>query len=1133
MSLQMIIGGEGSHRSEYMYQNLIEEALKKPEQQFYLIVPEQYTMQTQMKMTEMHPGHGVMNIDIVSFPRLAYRVFEEIGGIKKTILEDTGKRMVIRKLLSNNREDFGVFAGSLYKNGFVEQAKSMLSELFQYSVGSAQIEESRLKVGETTILGKKLKDIQILYDAFKDYMADTYMTAEELLSVLADRISFSDQLKGSRVYVDNFTGFTPSQYRLLEELMKICDKVVIGLCIDIQDQPYELGQEYQLFYLTKETLWKLNQLCRHLKISQEPDILLSSSAPKNELDFLERHLFRFRRFQPWMDEPHQVELFALANPTDEVHFAATKIRQMVMEQDMSYKDFALVTGDVARYSDMVQDYFFKMDIPVFVDDKASLLENSFVEMLRSAMEVIVKDFTYESVFRYLRCGYSKIDAEKVDVLDNYVLATGLRGKKRWSDNFIKRYRDYQSEDFMLLNETRKQVMAELEPLFSMIKQGTVREYTRALRAFIRGISGEEQLNAYMDQMNTKGDFVRARIYGQVYEAVKDLLDKFEQILGEEIVSLKEYMEILESGVEEIKVGVIPPTLDQVVLGDLKRTRLGDIKVVFILGCNDGVLPTPVSSSGLLSDREKELLMDCPMELAPTGKQNSFREKFYIYSAMTKPSEMLILTYAQMDGSGKTLRPSTIINDMTYIFPKLKTKLPDIFEKGRILSGLEESKSYMLQGMRYKEHRDILWKNIFAWLMKSEKHKNEVETWMHAMFDVDVQHRLSKRIVEALYGMRPTASITTLEKYAACAYAHFLKAGLKLEERKAAKLLPPDMGNILHESMERFSKIVEESIYTWKDMPDEFRETTIERVVRETGMEYGSAIFLESARHGYYLERLVKMAKRTVWTIQKQICKGDFVPKGFETQFAVGDKVRLIGTVDRYDVYDEEDIHALRIVDYKSGMKDFDLTEVYYGLSIQLVVYLESMSRIEAQRYPDKRIIKAGMFYYHMHDPVLENAPDQPEELEKKLISQLKMEGLANEDLNVLYWMDRHPEEEPQILSVKLNKSGDFSASSLTASSEQMDQLGFFVNRRIEELVDGWMSGDISKNPYLYMKDSKRRTACDFCEYKGICRFDEKLESCKYHRLMELKADTIWERIYEEVKDAWENHGQKNKNKSLN
>lgn len=242
---------------------------------------------------------------------------------------------------------------------------------------------------------------------------------------------------------------------------------------------------------------------------------------------------------------------------------------------------------------------------------------------------------------------------------------------------------------------------------------------------------------------------------------------------------------------------------------------------------------------------------------------------------------------------------------------------------------------------------------------------------------------------------------------------------------------------------------------------------------------------------------------------------------------------MIGTVDRYDVYDEEDIHALRIVDYKSGMKDFDLTEVYYGLSIQLVVYLESMSRIEAQRYPDKRIIKAGMFYYHMHDPVLENAPDQPEELEKKLISQLKMEGLANEDLNVLYWMDRHPEEEPQILSVKLNKSGDFSASSLTASSEQMDQLGFFVNRRIEELVDGWMSGDISKNPYLYMKDSKRRTACDFCEYKGICRFDEKLESCKYHRLMELKADTIWERIYEEVKDAWENHGQKNKNKSLN
>ena len=1131
MSLQMMIGGEGTRRSECMYEKLIRESLEYPEKQFYLIVPEQYTMQTQMKMTSLHPGHGVMNIDIVSFPRLAYRVFEEVGGIHKTILEDTGKRMVIRKLLSERRSEFEAFAGNIHKNGFVEQAKSMLSELFQYGVASSQIEESRQRVGEKTLLGKKLKDIQILYDAFKAYMEDTYMTAEELLSVFADRINASSMLKDSIIYIDNFTGFTPSQYRLLEELLKICEKVVIGLCIDVEDHPYELGQEYQLFYLTKETLWKLNRLCQRLNIAQEEDILLKSSNEKNELDFLESHLFRFHRFYPWTEEPQQIQLYALEHPADEVRFAASKIRQLVMEKGMSYKDFALITGDLERYGDLALDYFSKIDIPLFVDDNANLSENSFVEMLRSAMDVVLKDFTYESVFRYLRCGYSKLDMDSVDILDNYVLATGMRGKKRWSENFIKRYRDYQPEDFMLLNETRKQVMDEFEPLMRMTHLGTVREYTQALRLFLEGISGESQLENYVLQMNESGDFVRARTYDQVYAAVCELLDKLEQILGDEQISLKEYMEILEAGVEEIKVGVIPPTLDQVVLGDLKRTRLSDVKVVFLIGCNDGVIPTPVSANGLLSDRDKEMLSDCPIELAPTGKQNSFIEKFYIYSAMSKPDQSLILTYAQMDGNGKSIRPSTILNDVIHIFPKLQVKVPDVRDKGRVLSGIENSKHYVLNGLRYEEQRDELWESVFNWFSKDPLHKKELQSWIHTMFDIEEQNRLSKRVIEALYGMRPTASITTLEKYAACAYAHFLKAGLKLEERKVAKLLPPDMGNILHESMERFSKIVEESDYTWQNMPDDFREKTIEKVVRETGMEYGSAIFLESARHGYYLDRLVKMAKRTVWTIQKQICKGDFVPKGFETTFAIGDKVRLIGKVDRYDVYDEEDIHALRIVDYKSGIKDFDLTEVYYGLSLQLVVYLESIARIEAERYPDKQIVKAGMFYYHMQDPILESAPEKPEDLEKKLISQLKMEGLVNDDLTVLRWMDRFPDEEPQILPAKLNKSGEFSASSLTASSEQIDQLGYFVNRRIEMLADGWMSGDISKNPYLYIKDSKRRTACDFCDYKGICRFDEKLESCQYHRLMELKAETVWKRVYEEVKDAWENHGQKNKNKS--
>ena len=1127
MSLQMIIGGEGSRRSEFIYKRIIEEAMLHPEQNFYLIVPEQYTMQTQMKMTELHPGHGVMNIDIVSFPRLAYRIFDEVGGITKMILEDTGKSMVIRKLLSERKNEFEAFARQVGKNGFVEQAKSMLSELFQYSVESKQLESSRKLVGEQTILGKKLKDIQTLYDAFKEYMADSYMTAEELLDVLADKISASNIMKDSVVYIDNFTGFTPSQYRLLEELLKLCQSVVIGLSIDAQDQPYELGQEFQLFYLTKETLWKLKQMCSRLKIQQDEDILLKSSASKNALDFLENHLFRFRRIVPWQEQTDEIQIYALNHPSDEIHFVASQIRQLAMDQNLSYKDFAIVSGDVNRYRDSAVYYFSKFNIPLFVDDKSDLSEHSFVEMLRSAMEVILKDFTYESVFRYLRSGYSMIDAEKVDVLDNYVLATGMRGKKRWSENFVKRYRDYQPEDYMVLNETRRLVMEELEPLMAMSHQGTVRSYTQALRAFIAKIQGEEQLNLHVEQLTVSGDFVRAREYSQVYEAYDELLVKYEQILADTELSLKDYIEVLEAGIREIKVGVIPPTLDQVVFGDLKRTRLGDVKIVFIVGCNDGVLPTPTAGGGLLSDHEKEMLSNCPIELAPTGKQNSFREKFYIYTAMTKPSNQLVLTYAQMDGNGKSIRPSTLLKDIQNLFPKLDVKIPKQWEKGTVLSGIEESKTFIMEGLKKPQMRETLWENIVAWYIKDEERRKELEAWIHEMFDLEEKHRLSGRIVEALYGTQPAASITTLEKYAACAYAHFLSAGLKLQERKTAKLLPPDMGNILHEAMERFSKKVNESEYTWQNMTDDFRDLTIEQCVREAGMEYGSAVLLESARHGYYLDRLVETAKRTAWTVQKQICKGDFVPAGFETTFSVGEQVRLIGKIDRYDIYDDGEVHAIRVVDYKSGNKEFDLTEVYYGLSLQLVVYLESIAQREHMKYPDKRIVKAGMFYYHMQDPVLEEEGKDTSALENKLISQLKLEGLSNSDMEVIHWMDRLVSEEPQILPVKIKKDGGFGAGSSVASSEQLDQLGYFVKRRIEKLADGWMSGEISKNPFLYAKNSKRKTACEFCRFASVCRFDERRKDCEYHRLIHLDEDRVWKRVYEEVKDEWEKTGQMN------
>ncbi len=1142
MSLQMIIGGANSAYEETFYKHLIEKAVVSPQEKFYLIVPEQYTMLTQRKITGMHPGHGVMNIDVVSFARLAHHVFEEIGGLNRLILEDTGKTMIIRKLLKENKETLRVFARSAKSAGFPDQMKSMLSELFQYSIHPEKLHQTIETVGETSVLGRKLSDITVIFEAFRSYMGEEYMTAEELLDELADHISQSKKLSGSRIYINSFTGFTPAQYRLITELLKMTEQVVISLCIDTADHPQDPGSDYELFHLTKETFWQLKKRCMLEKIDIDEDILIDSGKIETDLDCLGRGLFRFGKRTVHYDVPKHVRVYTLRHPVDEVRFAAAEIKRLVMQEGMSYKQFAIITADVARYRIAAEQTFTDMGMPLFIDDKQDISDHSCIEMIKSAVDVMIQDYSYEAVFRYLRSGYSNLSEDDIDLLENYILASGIRGRKKWENGFeqiiwpisehdedTKKKAD---EKLEIINALRDRVFEELSPLMPFSDERTLRTFAQTLNRFFESIKLKEKLEDFEAAFQSNKDYVQAQAYRQIYTNVTELIEKSTNILGDEIMTAGDFMDILDAGFTQIKIGVIPPTLDQIVLGDLTRTRISDVDVVFILGCNDGVLPASKPASGLLSDREKEKLMDHEVILAPTAKENGFRERFYIYSALMKPKKMLVLTYADSDEVGKEIRPSSLLNEIHYLLPKLKRKVPVTNRRERVLTSKENSAELLIRALKHPEewadsdnedqgtYTANLLRELYKWYLSDEESKDQLLLWENAIYGEALTPDLDKGLVTLLYGEMPSASISKLEKYASCAYAHFLSYGLGIDERKIRRLRSPEIGTILHAAMEKFGQAMNKKNYdAWAEDNEEQCDALMKVCAREAALENLPGYFEDGARNAFLLEKIISLSCWSAKVVVNQIRRGSFRPAYFEKRFFdhTGN-VRLTGIVDRCDIAVDNDQTMVRVVDYKSGPKKLELADVYYGLSMQLVVYLEEMiNMIGEVSHKQTTAVKAGMYYYHFNDQILKEEDDDGGTLIEKRMDKLRLEGLTNEDDMVIDMTDHTPGQKPAIAAIDRKKDGSFSARAQVVDADAFEALAYVTKKRMAQISERWMHGDISKDPFYMRKNSQKKTACDYCQFKSICRFDENLSGYDYHKLKAMdKREDIWKAFYDEA-----------------
>lgn len=1076
MSLQYIFGGSGAGKSTYLYNSIIKESIKNPLENYIIVVPEQYTMATQKRVVELHPRKGVLNIDVVSFERLAYKVFEEVGAADYPVLDDTGKNLIVRRVLEQNKKALRFFGSNISNTGFVSELKSVISEMLQYDISVDKLLDINKNVDNKSLLGMKLDDISLIYGGFKEFIKNNYITSEEILDLMCRKVTESSKIRGSVIAFDGFTGFTPVQYRLMAILLDMCKEVKVALTIDISEHVNINEGIESLFYMTKDTVAHLNRICDegHInvdKVTVGEDIVLTRFAASKELAFLEKNIFR-PGLRYYSGKVNDIVMYAGITPKDEIQYVSGEILKLTRLQGFRYNEIAVVTGDISVYGKLAANIFAQNDIPYFLDQKLHVTDNCLVEMITAVLDVIEKNYTYDSMFRYLRTGLTGLSDENIDILDNYCLAVGIKGRKQWSTQWCRKFRSSGiTTDLNMLNELRLKVMEPLTELDKELKEadGNVRLMTTALYKFLVGLHCEEQMSLLA---KSHGDE-----YRQIYKKIMELFDKIVHLLGSEKVSVKEYNRIMASGFDEIKIGLIPPTKDCVVIGDIERTRLDNIKAMFFIGVNDGYVPKKSDSRSVLSETDRQKLKEMEVSLSMSVRDKAFVQRFYLYLIMTKTSGRLYITYAYNSMDMKAILPSYIVRMLKKMFP----------------------------GMNVLSYDDTAKEHSYIKIPKTELE------WT----DENLAKILADGVALKLYGKELTGSVTSFEQFASCQYAYFCRYGLDLSEREEYRFAVNDFGTILHAVIEDVSKNIKRNKKSFVLLSDEERRSLVSESIHAVADNYGNTILKSTSRNEYLIKRMEDLADKTLWAIGKQLADGLFTPDTFEKGFLtrIEDLPHDVsffmqGKIDRIDICEDDENVYVKVVDYKTGHADFDLFKTYYGLKIQLFTYMREAIAYEKKKHEGKNVIPAGLLYYNIDNPIVETKQTDDSAIEELIRKELRMKGVVNSNKNIISKLDS-TEGTSLNIPVTVGKSGNIDASkSKVLTTEELLAVGRYVDKENLDKATKILDGSIHINPY----EKGNENSCAYCPYNSVCGFSEDMPGVKFRRLEYMSPDDIWAQI---------------------
>ena len=772
---------------------------------------------------------------------------------------------------------------------------------------------------------------------------------------------------------------------------------------------------------------------------------------------------------------------------------------------------------------------------MYVDQNTSIMLNPFIEYITSALNIVISGYKYEDVFHYMRSGLTSFDMADTDLLENYVRSLGIRGEKAWEDKFLcrmpKRFKKYADpkkrsekdlQDLEKLEDMREAINSHLSGLFK-VKNATAKEIIKALRAVIDNNNSREKLEGYKQRFEAEGNLKKAREYDQIYNKVMALFDQIEGLIGDEKLEISEFKDIVTAGIGEISVGTIPQDVDRIIVGDIERTRLKEVKVLFFVGVNDGNIPSNVGSGGILSDIDRQFLIDLgtEVEFAPTPRQQMYIQRLYLYMNLTKPTDKLYLSYAELSGDGKSQSPAYLIPKLLSMYEGLTVTRPEddsledqLASKKDGIYTLSTLLCDYARGQSSKENLRYI--SALSKAVSDEAGKDLLGRLTEEAFKHYESLPLSKAIAVALYGATLENSVSRLEQFASCAYAHFIRYGLRPMEREDYEFDASDLGNVFHKVLEKYTGQIIDKKIDWKTLSKEDSDKMLNDALTECVDAYGDSILRSSARNQFMIDRIRRILLRTVDTLKYQMTKGSFEPAYVEMSFeeagsiddinialsedekhVITERMKLNGRIDRVDLYEDPEHVYVKVMDFKSSGHKFNVASLYYGLQLQLVMYMNVASAVQKKLSPGKEVVPAAILYYHVTDPVVDGKEGMiTDDINKAVIEKLKMTGLVNKNMDIVKLLDKDISGTSDIIPVRIKKDGEFGAGSQTATREEYQAISSFVGRKIKEFGKNILDGDISVNPYV--RDNS--DSCTYCSYRSICGYDDRIKGYKKRNL---------------------------------
>lgn len=1108
MSLRIVYGVSGTGKSSYIFNEIAE---KIKETRVYVITPEQFSFTAEEKLLSAVGKNAVVNAEVLTFNRMAYRVINSEGGRTKTNLSSSGKAMLVYNTLDAEKKKLN-FIGKNDQN--IDTVLTQITEFKKHNI-TPEIMENNINNIEDTYLKMKLEDMYKIYEQYNKTIKNNYIDENDILTILANKIDETKEFNNSEIYIDEFVGFTTQEYEIIRKLLHICKRVTITACTDniVQEKEADLD----IFCNNKITLDKIYNIAKEENIEIENPVKLSERYrfKNNELTHLEKNIYA-AFYKKYEKETKNIKLFLANNPYSEIEQVAKTITKLVKNNEYKYKDIAVITKNIDTYASLCKAIFNKYSIPVFIDTKQDLNKNILVKYIISVLDIFAKNWSYEAVFSYLKTGLVKIDKDVLYDLENYCLRWNIKGSK-WYNGEWNFYSET-PEQIEKINYARNKI---IEPLLelrnSLMKVKTIRNITESLYNFL--IKQEvdkiliEKINQFQDE--EKPEF--AKQYETSWQIIMNVFDEITMILGDEIVSFEKYTNILKVGLKNSGLGAIPGTKDQVIFGDVDRSRSHKVKSVFIIGLNDGVFPGSYKQEGFFNDKDREKLKSEGIELAKGTEEKLYDDNFNIYKAFTTAEENLYLSYASSDIDGKSMRASILINRIKKIF-KINEDSDIIERKSEILLKETTFEELLTNLQEYREGKNIdnVWFNVFNYYMKNDRVR--LENSLKSLNYTNIPVKIKKEEIEKLYGDVLTTSISQLEKYSACPFSYYLQYGLRLTDKETSKIQPVDTGTFMHEVIDEFFDKLEEKNISVKCIETEEIDNIIDEIIDEKLKLKKNYIFNMMKKYVVLIKRLRKAIKLSMRYIVNSLKYSDFEVLGHEIEFKTGKqyepieilledgkKVQITGKIDRVDIAKTTDGNYIRIIDYKSSIKNIDLNEVEAGLQLQLLTYVDAMCEKESTK-------PAGALYFSLIEPIIKSSKRLTEEqIEEEIKKQFKMNGLLLADVNIVKKMDKNLESgNSQIVPAYINKEGNLSDKPNLVNREQFERLQKYTVKLLKQISESILTGNINIKPYYSIK--KKTTPCEYCSYKSICNFDSKMANNEYNYIQNKEKPDILEEI---------------------